>query len=210
MVRGKIQEEQKHQHRLLVISHASVENNDLEEENDEIVQMYNTKALIQATRRIKQYGRERQPNLAIRTLADLASQGIQPDRIAATAVIDACVNSNKIELAENVFNELFGKADFMQPDEVTYSVLIKGYGQDRAHPKWNKIKQILQAMEQTGITLTTCTYNSLLEVCASSNDWQRGMQVLDQMADLQVVPDQMTMEIIRKRKILRAHLKKLF
>ena len=64
------------------------------------VKMYNTKALIQATRRIKQYGRERQPKLAIRTLADLASQGVQPDRIAATAVIDACVASNKMDLAE--------------------------------------------------------------------------------------------------------------
>jgi pentatricopeptide repeat protein len=181
-----------------------------EELDDELVQKYNTQALIQATRRIKKYGKERQPNLAIRTLADLADQGIQPDMIAATAAIDACVNSNKIELAENVFNELFGKGNLIEPDEVTYAVLIKGYGQDREQPKWSKIKQILQAMEVAGMPLTTCTYNTLLEVCAASNDWERGMQVLDQMADRQVAPDQMTLEIVKKRKILRAHLKKLF
>ena len=171
---------------------------------------------------------------AIRTLADLASQGIQPDRIAATAVIDACVASNNMDLAEvrnriyalqrnsamslttfsafsqNVFAELFGKGDLMQPDEVTYSVLIKGYGQDFRSPKWGKIRQMLQTMEVDGIELTTCTYNSLLEICAASNDWQRGMQVLDQMHDTQVLPDQMTMEIVKKRKTLRAHLRKLF
>lgn len=177
---------------------------------DEVVKMYNTKALIQATRRIKQYGRERQPNLAIRTLADLASQGVQPDRIAATAVIDACVASNKMDLAENVFSELFGKGDFMRPDEVTYAVLIKGYGQDLAHPNWTKIRQMLQTMETSGIDLTICTYNALLEICANSNDWQRGMQVLDQVYDKSVSPDQNTLEIVKKRKTLRAHFKKLF
>ena len=45
---------------------------------------------------------------------------------------------------QNVFNELFGQDDFMEPDEVTYAVLIKGYGQDIANPKWSKIRQILQ------------------------------------------------------------------
>jgi len=179
-------------------------------EDDELVQMYNTKALIQATRKIQQHGRDRQPNLAIRTLADLANSGIQPDRIAATAVIDACVGSNKMDLAENVFNELFGKSDFMEPDEVTYAILIKGYGQDIAHPQWGKIKQILQAMEAAGVAFTTTTYNTLLEICSVCNDWQRGMQVLDEMADRDVAPDQMTLEIIKKRKVLRAHCKKLF
>lgn len=112
--------------------------------------------------------------------------------------------------SQNVFAELFGKGDLMQPDEVTYSVLIKGYGQDFRSPKWGKIRQMLQTMEVEGIELTTCTYNSLLEICAASNDWQRGMQVLDQMHDTQVLPDQMTMEIVKKRKTLRAHLRKLF
>ena len=110
-----------------------------------------------------------------------------------------------------MFKELFGTGDgFMEPDEVTYSVLIKGYGADVAHPKWTKIRGTLQTMEASGILLTTCTYNTLLEVCATSNDWQRGMQVLDQMHDTNVRPDQMTTEIVKNRKVLRAHLKKLF
>merc|ERR1712025_1304705 len=175
----------------------------VEDVDDELVKMYNTKALRQATRRIQACAKERKPNLAIRTLADLANQGIQPDRIAATAVIDACVQSSKMDLAENVFNELFGQDDFMEPDEVTYAVLIKGYGQDIANPKWSKIRQILQVMEAAGLDLTTCTYNTLLEICAGSNDWQRGMQVLEQMADRQVLPDQKTLEIVKKRKTLR-------
>ena len=65
-------------------------------------------------------------------------------------------------------------------------------------------------MEAAGLDLTTCTYNTLLEICAVSNDWQRGMQVLEQMADRQVLPDQKTLEIVKKRKTLRAHYKKLF
>ena len=111
---------------------------------------------------------------------------------------------------QNVFSELFGEGDFMRPDEVTYAVLIKGYGQDLAHPNWTKIRQMLQTMETSGIDLTICTYNALLEICANSNDWQRGMQVLDQVYDKSVSPDQNTLEIVKKRKTLRAHFKKLF
>ncbi len=56
----------------------------------------------------------------------------------------------------------------IEPDELTYAILIKGYGQDIAHPQWGKIKQILQAMEAAGISLTTTTYNTLLEICSVS------------------------------------------
>mmetsp|Transcript_14693 Transcript_14693/g.37181 ORF Transcript_14693/g.37181 Transcript_14693/m.37181 type:complete len:245 (-) Transcript_14693:105-839(-) len=174
------------------------------------------KALVAATQKIKQHGREGRPKLAITTLADLASQGIQPDKIAATAVIDACISNNKMDLAEGVFRELFGGvggvgggsgASFLEPDELTYAVLIKGYGHAG---RWSKIRQTLRLMQDAGVDLTTATYNTLLEICVDANDPERGMEVLDEMAEREVFPDHNTIDIVKRRKMLRAHCKKVF
>ncbi len=66
------------------------------------------KALQNVTRRIKQLGRQGRPKEAIKELASLSTLGLQPDTTAATALVDACALRD-IELAQSVFNELFGK-----------------------------------------------------------------------------------------------------
>ena len=41
-------------------------------------------------------------------LAEMARLGVQPDNIAATALLDACARNRKMEMASSVFEELFG------------------------------------------------------------------------------------------------------
>jgi hypothetical protein len=43
---------------------------------------------------------------AIQALAGLAQQGVQPDTLAATATVRACIKD--MALAQSVFDELFG------------------------------------------------------------------------------------------------------
>ena len=43
-------------------------------------------------------------------LAEMARLGVQPDNIAATALLDACARNRKMEMASSVFEELFGAA----------------------------------------------------------------------------------------------------
>lgn len=61
------------------------------------------------TKRIQLLGRQKRPKEAVTQLAEMARLGVQPDTQAATALIDACVRNRKMEMAQGVFEELFGK-----------------------------------------------------------------------------------------------------
>ena len=92
---------------------------------------------------------------AIAALASLAEQGVQPDTLAATTLVRACVRD--MNLAQSVFDELFGSDDFLQPDEVAFAVLLRGYG-SRNPPDWSSIDTVLTTMRtKFGITPTAST-----------------------------------------------------
>jgi hypothetical protein len=60
------------------------------------------------TKRIQKLAREKKPKQAINELTNLAKMGIQPDTMAATALVSACVANHNMDMAFNVFDELFG------------------------------------------------------------------------------------------------------
>ena len=63
------------------------------------------------------------------------------------------------------------------PDEVLFSVLIRAYGA-APQPPWGDISALLGRMKHTwGIKPSTVTYSALLEICAATNDYERGCQV---------------------------------
>lgn len=61
------------------------------------------------TRRIQALGRQKRPKEAVSQLAEMARLGVQPDTQAATALIDACVRNKKMDMAQSVFEQLFGE-----------------------------------------------------------------------------------------------------
>ena len=66
------------------------------------------KARTEVTRRITHLGRQGKPKQAISELTQLAKMGIQPDTQAATALVSACTANRNMDMAMNVFEELFG------------------------------------------------------------------------------------------------------
>uniref|UniRef100_A0A7R9V574 Pentacotripeptide-repeat region of PRORP domain-containing protein n=1 Tax=Chlamydomonas euryale TaxID=1486919 RepID=A0A7R9V574_9CHLO len=162
--------------------------------------------LAATTRRIKELGAKGRTKEAIRTLADLSKEGIEPDTLAATTLVRACTRD--MALAQSVFDELF--VDFLQPDEVTFAVLLRGYG-DCVPPRWTDMDAALTRMKKTyGIEPTSTSYNVLLNVCASTNDLDRGQDVIDRMLSDDVDPDEFSLEAVSKRRALRSYLKKSF
>jgi pentatricopeptide repeat protein len=166
-----------------------------------------TRIRSEVTRRIKNFGRQGKVKDAIKELTNMARMGVEPDTLSATALIDACVRSNKLEMAESVFEELFG--DLLIPDEVAFMVLVRGYG-DQYPPQWSQIASTLSVMEHTyDIEPTILTFNTLLEVCSKTNDEDRGVEIIDRMDDQGVVPNDGSFEAVKNRKSLRGRLKKL-
>jgi len=167
-----------------------------------------TKVRVEVTRRIKELGRQGKPKEAVAELAAMARLGVQPDTQSATALVDACMRCSKVDMAESVFHELFG--ELLVPDEVTFSVIVRGYG-DQQPPRWTAISNALTAMEREhGITPTVLTFNALLEVCSRTNDEVRGAEIISRMQAAGVIPDDFTMEAVRQRKSLRSLLKRTF
>lgn len=166
-----------------------------------------TRIRSEVTRRIKAFGRQGKVKDAIQELAAMARMGVQPDTLSATALVDACVKSRKMDMAESVFEELFG--ELLQPDEVAFMVMIRGYG-DEYPPRWTSIATVLSTMEHSyGITPTVLTFNTLLEICSKTNDEERGVEIIDKMQDGGVEPNDLSFEAVKQRKSLRSMLKKL-
>lgn len=164
------------------------------------------KARSEVTRRIKQLGAKGRVKDAIQQLASLAKLGVQPDTQAATALVTACTKRGDMDMAQSVFDELFG--DFLQPDEVSFVVLLRGYGAANP-PAWGKIDTVLTAMRSRyQLDPGTLCYNALLEVCVRTNDLDRGLDVLDRMSDQGLQPDEFTEAIVKKKRALRSYIKK--
>lgn len=161
----------------------------------------------EVTRKIKQLGASGQTKKAIEELASLAQRGVQPDTPAATALLNACTHNGDMDLAENVFNELF--VDFLEPDEVTFIVLVRGYGAKKP-PNWAQIEATLNRMRSYGVPPGIATFNALLEFCARDNDVDRGTDVMDKMQADGVEPDLLTAYIVQRRRVLRRYFRKIF
>jgi pentatricopeptide repeat protein len=162
----------------------------------------------EVTRRIKELGRQGKAREAVGELAAMARLGVQPDTQSATALLDACMRSKKIEIAESVFDELFN--GLLSPDEVTFAVMLRGYG-NQEPPRWTAISNAIATMEKDfGITASTLTYNALLDICSRTNDITRGQEIITRMVAAGIEPDDFTLEAVRQRKSLRSLLKKTF
>ncbi|KAF5833392.1 hypothetical protein DUNSADRAFT_10298, partial [Dunaliella salina] len=100
--------------------------------------------------------------------------------------------------------------DFLEPDEVAFAVLLRGYG-NATPPNWQKIDATLTTMQlKYGLVPATTSYNALLEVCCRTNDVERGEDIIDRMHTDEVEPDEFTEAAVASRRTLRAYLRKVF
>ena len=98
---------------------------------------------------------------------------------------------------------------FLSPDEVTFAVLLRGHGASDP-PAWQQMDGVLNKMQSYGMSPTAVSYNVLLEVCLRTNDMQRGMDVMDRMVADDVEPDEMTEEVVARKRVLRSYFRKVF
>ncbi|KAF8072794.1 hypothetical protein HT031_000454 [Scenedesmus sp. PABB004] len=160
----------------------------------------------EVTRRIKALGEQRRFKEAVQELAGLAALGVQPDTQAATALLAACTRSRDMKMAQSVFDQLFG--DFLQPDEVTFAVMLRGYG-GQSPPDWARLDAVLSQMKVTyGLDPTSTSYNALLDVCSRTNDSDRALDVIDRMAADGVEPDERTWDIASRKRAWRSYMRK--
>jgi hypothetical protein len=92
-------------------------------------------------------GAQRKLKEAVQELASLSALGVTPDTRAATALVAACAQAGNMDMAEAAFEQLFGReGGLLEPDEVAFAVLVRGYGALRPGPQWGGIDATLTRM----------------------------------------------------------------
>ncbi|KAK9818525.1 hypothetical protein WJX74_009029 [Apatococcus lobatus] len=160
----------------------------------------------EVTKSIKALGRAKKPKEAVAQLHVLAEAKLQPDRQAATALVDACARNGAMVMAQKAFDELFGKG--LEPDEITFAILLRGYGNQKP-PAWSQITRLMGLMvSEHGCPPDIATFNVLLEICARTKDQDRGFEMIDRMRRAGVEPDEFTLEAVKHRRVLRSYLRR--
>ncbi|XRA98188.1 PPR_long domain-containing protein [Pycnococcus provasolii] len=182
---------------------------------------WRTNLLTMTTSHIKELGRKRRAKEAIEALTTLGRNGVKPDTVAATALLDACSRSGEVELTKSVFDRLFRPYDYesddaeastsslIAPDEVTFTILLRTLMKTEP-PQWSAASALLIKMEhEYGMPPSTNLFNILLYTCARVNDTDRGLALLDKMQDIGVPADEGSLAAVSKRKALRAQVKRM-
>ena len=165
---------------------------------------------MEATRAVQAAGRAGRPEEALRALAELVRRGVEPDLVAATAVVEACMAAGRADLAQDAFDEIFecgGRGGTLVADERAYAALAGGYG-GLFPPLWSSADLTLERMRQQGLEATAVSYNAVLRACMQQGDAERAAETLERMEAAEVAPDGQTLEIVRKKRLLRSIVKK--
>ena len=122
---------------------------------------------------------------------------------------DACVKSDRLDLALASFDALFPPG-VHPPDARTFATLARGCaGADP--PRWAELGRLMDSMARDhGLRPTTAVYNAALAGAARTRDVERAGAIIQQMQAAGVQPDVGTLEAVRQRRAMRSLLKKAF
>jgi len=163
--------------------------------------------LQEVTKKLMDCRRRKAAANAVDLLVSLGRAGIDPDLLAATTCLGACVAAGKMDLAQKVFEEVFDKG-VVKPDEIVFTELMRGH-LALDPPAWPRVMGLLNRMPSYDLTPTAQTYNLLLAKCADANDLERAEELIERMNDTDVEPDKYTYDAVKKRRSIRSYAKKV-
>ncbi|KAK2453050.1 Tetratricopeptide repeat (TPR) superfamily protein [Trifolium repens] len=106
------------------------------------------------------------PDTAINMFNEILHQGIMPDRLTYNTLILACVQSEKLDVAMQLFAEMKEKAQkFIHgdlfPDIVTYTTLLKGFGQ--AKDLVSVVEIVLEMKSRSELYIDRTAYTAMVD-----------------------------------------------
>merc|ERR1719263_1044677 len=134
---------------------------------------------------------------AMQVFRKLQSSGVQLTALAYNALLDSCVQCNKVNVALQHFNEM-KELGFV--DVVSYNTLLKAYlkiGQI------HKARSLLKEMAESDIQANQVTYNEMLNALVSTKDRKEMLALVREMNAIGMKPNSVTCSIILKS--LTAH-----
>merc|ERR1719409_856459 len=142
-------------------------------------------------------GKENDLEGAMQVFRKLQSSGVQLTALAYNALLDSCVQCNKVNIALQHFKEM---KDLGLVDVVSYNTLLKAY---LKQGQIVKARKLLTEMAESQIQANQVTYNELLNALVTTKDRKEMWALVREMNAIGMRPNSVTCSIILKS--LTAH-----
>jgi pentatricopeptide repeat protein len=134
---------------------------------------------------------------AMQVFRKLQSSGVQLNALAYNALLDACVQCGKVNVALQHFKEM---KDLGLVDVVSYNTLLKAY---LKQGQIVKARKLLTEMSESNIQANQVTYNEMLNALVAVKDRHEMWALVREMNTMGMRPNSVTCSIILKS--LTAH-----
>merc|ERR1719428_1981323 len=134
---------------------------------------------------------------AMQVFRKLQSSGVQLTALAYNALLDACVQCGKVNVALQHFKEM---KDLGLVDVVSYNTLLKAY---LKQGQIAKARKLLTEMAESDIQANQVTYNEMLNALVTTKDRKEMWALVREMNAIGMKPNSVTCSIILKS--LTAH-----
>mmetsp|Transcript_12858 Transcript_12858/g.23021 ORF Transcript_12858/g.23021 Transcript_12858/m.23021 type:complete len:1016 (-) Transcript_12858:59-3106(-) len=141
---------------------------------------------------IRSAGRDRDVKRAFAVLKRLKESPLTPDIASYNCVLDVCVQSGDMRRAKELVHEM---REMGLTDIITFNTLLKGHC---ATHDLKGAKELLGEIELAGLKPNDASYNCLINIAASSGDFNEAFQIVDLMQSHGVKADHYTLSILMK------------
>ncbi|KAK9061990.1 hypothetical protein SSX86_019179 [Deinandra increscens subsp. villosa] len=128
---------------------------------------------------IKSYGIAGMFDHALSTYNQMESLKTPRSALSFNALLTACLNCKKFDLAPQLFDEMLAKYNF-KPDEYSYGILVKSFC-DAGKPELGVDK--LKEMNQKRVKISGVTYTSIIHALYKKGNSTEGDRIWDEMVN---------------------------
>jgi pentatricopeptide repeat protein len=145
---------------------------------------------------------------AYNILTKMHESKVHPDITTFNRLIDMSFKFEQDENALKLFDEVCDSYSGVQPDIVTFNIMIKHYVKEireikkyQSTPNEKKLEKVFKIfgdIKSNDIPLNSITFNTLMDACVEVGDFEQTLALFDQMKQIDIKPDIYTYAVIVK------------
>jgi len=136
---------------------------------------------------------------AFKILSKMRSNDVTPDIITYNCLIDMSFRLDQDENASKIFDEVCDSFSGIQPDIVTFNIMLKHYVSEikqitkqknlSNEEKLENVYKVLNEIKSREIPQNEITYNTAMDACVEVGDFEKTWELFNEMKVNKLVPD---------------------
>ena len=145
---------------------------------------------------------------AYNIMTKMHNSKVHPDITTYNRLIDMSFKFDQDENALKLFDEVCDSYSGVQPDIVTFNIMIKHYVKEireikkyQSTPNEKKLEKVFKIfgdIKSHDIPLNSITFNTLMDACVEVGDFEKTLSLFDEMKKIDIKPDIYTYAVIVK------------